>query len=108
MGKIKEESTTICRPWTHVALDFAGPFKVKGAVNQRARKKCWIAVYVCRSTKAVELLLICGYDTESFLLKHEEFVARHGKPKIVNSDNAKTFQSTSEWFETLQKEDEIF
>ena len=43
-------------------------------------------MYVCRSTKAVELLLTCGYDTESFLLKHEEFVARHAAPATIVSD----------------------
>ena len=45
-----------------------------------------IAIYVCRSTKAVELMAIAGYDTQSFLLKHEEFIARHGSPRSVVSD----------------------
>ena len=86
MGKVKEESLTVCRPWTYISLDFAGPVKVKGAVNARAKKKCWILVYCCRSTKAVELLATLGYDTGSFLLKHEEFVARHGAPSTIVSD----------------------
>ena len=86
MSIVKEESLSVCRPWTFISLDFSGPVKVKGVVNTRARLKCWIVVYVCRSTKAVELLAMCGYDTQSFLLKHEEFVARHGAPKSVVSD----------------------
>ena len=60
---IKEESLTVCRPWTFISLDFCGPIKVKGIVNTRARLKCWVIVYTCRSTKAVELLATCGYDT---------------------------------------------
>ena len=86
MARIKEESVTMCRPFTFVSLDFAGPVKVKGAVNSRAKIKCWIVVYCCRSTKAVDLLATCGYDTQSFLLKHEEFVARHAAPKTIVSD----------------------
>ena len=86
MAKIKEESLTMCRPFTYISLDFAGPVKVKGAVNSRAKLKCWITVYCCRSTKAVVLLATCGYDTQSFLLKHEEFVARHGAPATIVSD----------------------
>jgi hypothetical protein len=86
MAQIKDESVTICRPWTFVSLDFAGPVKVKGAVNARARMKCWIIVYVCRSTKAVELLATCGYSTADFLLRHEEFVARHAAPATIVSD----------------------
>ena len=82
MSKLKEESLTMSKPFTYISLDFAGPVKVKGAVNSRVRLKCWIVVYVycCRATKAVDLLATCGYDTQSFLLKHEEFTARHGAP----------------------------
>ena len=86
MSRIKEESLTVCKPWTFISLDFSGPIKVKGAVNSRARMKCWVIVYICRSTKAVDLLATCGYDTQSFLLKHEEFVARHGAPNSIISD----------------------
>ena len=86
MAKVKEESLTICRPWTHVSIDFAGPLKIKGAVNARAKMKCWVVVYCCRSTKAVCLLATCGYDTQSFLLKHQEFVFRHGAPSSIVSD----------------------
>ena len=86
MGKVKEESSSISKPFTFVSLDFAGPCKVKGIVNPRTRLKCWIAVYCCRATKAVDLYAVCGYDTQSFLTKHEEFVARHGAPNSVVSD----------------------
>ena len=86
MARIKEESLTVCRPFTFISLDFAGPIKVKGTVNARAKKKCWIVVYCCRSTKAFELLAACRYDSESFLLRHEEFVARHAAPASIVSD----------------------
>ena len=86
MSHVKEENLTICRPWTHISLDFAGPFLVKGAVNARAMMKCWVVVYCCRSTKAVELLVTCGYDTQSFLLRHAEFVSRRGSPQTIVSD----------------------
>ena len=86
MALLKEESLTVCRPWTYVCLDFSGPIKVKGAVNARAKMKSWIIVYVCKSTKAVCLLATCGYSTEHFLLRHEEFVARHGAPAQIVSD----------------------
>ena len=86
MSMLKEESLTVCRPFTFISLDFAGPIVVKGAVNSRANMKCWMLVYCCRSTKAVEILPTCGYSTQSFLLRHEEFVARHGAPQSIVSD----------------------
>ena len=86
MALIKPERLVVCRPWTFVSLDFCGPFKIKGVVNARARKKCWVVVYVCCSTKAVCLLACCGYSTQAFLLRHEEFIARKGAPKLIISD----------------------
>ena len=68
------------------SLDFSGLVICKGVVNARARRKCWILVYVCRSTKAVCLLATAGYDTASFLLRHEEFVARKSAPREIVSD----------------------
>ena len=95
MARIKQESLTISRPFTYVSIDFAGPIQVKGTVNSRARKKCWILVYCCRATKAVEMLATSGYDTESFLLRHEEFVARRGAPLTIVSDRGTQLVSAS-------------
>ena len=70
MSEIKEEQLTVAPPWTHCALDFAGPTTVKGQVNKRAKLKVWIVVYSCRATKAVCLLATPGYSTADFLNKH--------------------------------------
>ena len=86
MARLREESLSICPPWTFISLDYAGPFVIRGEVNRRSRSKCWIIVYVCRSTKAVCLLPTASYDTEAFLVRHEEFVARKGLPKSIVSD----------------------
>ena len=91
IAKIKPQNLEVCRPWTYISLDFAGPVICKGVVNARARRKCWILVYVCRSTKAVCLLATAGYDTASFLLRHEEFVARKSAPREIVSDQGSQF-----------------
>ena len=86
MSEIKDEQLTISPPWTHIALDFAGPVYVKGEVNKRTKMKCWILVYSCRGTKAVCLLATPGYATSDFLSKHAEFVYRKGRPSSIVSD----------------------
>ena len=86
MATLRPESSTICPPWTHIALDYAGPVLLKGEVNVRSRGKGWILVYICRSTKAVCLLPTAGYDTASFLVRHKEFIARKGRPRSIVSD----------------------
>ena len=86
MSDIKEEQLTVAPPWSHIALDFAGPVIVKGQVNKRAKLKVWILVYSCRATRAVCLLATPGYSTSDFLCKHDEFVFRKGRPSSVVSD----------------------
>ena len=86
MALFRKESLEVCPPWTNIALDFAGPVVVKGDVNLRSRRKCWILVYICRNTKAICLLPTSGYSTADFLCKHEEFVARKNRPKTIVSD----------------------
>ena len=96
MAKIKPENVQMCKPWTFVSLDFSGPVICKGVVNGRARRKCWILVYVCRNTKAVCLLATAGYDTAHFLLRHEEFVARKAAPKEIISDQGSQLIAASD------------
>merc|ERR1712101_82571 len=79
MSLIKDEQLTVAPPWTHIALDFAGPVKVKGEVNKRAMLKVWILIYSCRATKAVCLLATPGYSTADFL-------CRKGRPSSIVSD----------------------
>ena len=86
MALLREESLQCCPPWTNIALDFAGPVIIKGEVNTRSRGKSWILVYVCKNTKAVCLLATSGYSTADFLSKHEEFIARKGRPRSIVSD----------------------
>ena len=86
MAELKEESSTICPPWTFICLDYAGPASIKGEVNTRSRGKAWVLVYTCRSTKAVCLLATAGYSTSHFLSRHAEYVARKGKPRSIVTD----------------------
>ena len=86
MGKVREETVTMCPPWTYVSLDYAGPVVIRGEVNARSRGKSWILVFVCKSTKAVCLLPTAGYDTSSFLCKFEEFQARKGPQVKITTD----------------------
>ena len=86
MGQLPRTSTTPGPPFTAVALDYAGPFRVRGEVSKRVTMKTWVLLYGCLATKALVLLLTSGYDTDSFLLRHEEFVSRHGNPATIYSD----------------------
>ena len=82
MALYKEESMQVCRPWTNLCLDFAGPVKIKGDVNTRSRGKSWILVLVCRNTKAVCLLATSGYSTADFLVSGRSLFQGRGSPGL--------------------------
>ena len=86
MALIREEQLEPCPPFTHVCLDYLGPMLMYDEVKKRVSLKCWVLAYVCRNTRAVCLLAVPGYDTDKFLLRHNEFVYRHGNPQTIVSD----------------------
>ena len=103
MADIKEEQLT-------VALDFCGPYTVKGEVNKKARLKIWVLLYYCRATRAACLLACPGYSTSDFLLKHSEFVYRKGQPLSIVSDQGsqlvaanKVVAGQLDWKEVVEK-----
>ena len=86
MALIRDEQLQPCPPFTHVALDYMGPLMMHDEIKKRVTMKVWVLVYVCRSTRAVCLLAVPGYNTDKFLLRHREFVFRFGNPQTIVSD----------------------
>ena len=86
MALIRDEQLQPCPPFTHVSLDYMGPRIVQDEVKKRTDMKVWVLVYCCRSTRAVCLLAVSGYSTDTFLVRHMEFVSRHGPPQTIVSD----------------------
>eukprot|EP00795_Rhopilema_esculentum_P012540 gene12540-3235_t len=75
--------------------------------NKKEVKKAYIVLFTCSSTRAVHLTLCKDITTEEFKRTLKWFVVRRGKPHLMVSDNAKTFQATKKWWESLQNNEEI-
>ena len=75
-----------CPPFTHVALDFAGPFSVKAMGNSRATLKIWGLVLVCQNTRAVKMMATAGYSTDDFITTYRRFTSNFGNPALVITD----------------------
>ena len=71
-----------------VGMDFFGPYYVKPGKDNKA----YGLIMTCAVTRAVHLELLRSMETDEFLMAFERFVARRGTPKIIYSDNAKTFK----------------
>ena len=92
MAPLPELLTVPCPPFTNIGIDFAGFFMVTtGLRNTRlhpgvASKKVWALLIGCLNTKAISILVVPGYDTDSLVLALHSHVAERGAPVWVHSD----------------------
>lgn len=63
-------------------------------VNKRTVAKAYIALFTCAATRAVHLKLCKDLTAKEFQGALKEFVARRGTPRLMVSDNGKTFSAT--------------
>ena len=104
--------TEFTPPFTVVGVDFAGPLHYKLETYEDVADcpyngKCHIALFTCATTRAVYLKLCRTAAQDEFQRILKEFVARRGCPKMMVSDNAKTFEATSEWLKTLMTDQDL-
>lgn len=96
MGNLPASRVTPSPPFLTTGVDYAGPFTLR---NWRGRgyktSKCYIALFVCFSTKAIHIELVTGLDTQTFLAAFRRFVSRRGKPSQMVSDNGTTFHGAN-------------
>ena len=78
------------QPFDVTGLDFAGPFYLKGA-----KEKAWMCIFTCASTRAIHLELVQTMSTPCFIMALDRFIARRGSPRLIYSDNAKTFKAAA-------------
>lgn len=93
MGLLPDSRFEISPVFTHASIDYAGPILTK--FGARAKQKSWIAIFVCMSTKAVQLELVQQLSTESFLMALNRLIAKRGKPACFWSDNGTCFAKTA-------------
>ena len=92
-------------PFACTGVDFAGPIAYR--VNKREVGKAYIALFTCATTRAVHLKVCKDLTGEEFQRALKEFVARRGTPKLMVSDNGKTFTATRKWLSRLKKNEEL-
>ncbi|XP_066599853.1 uncharacterized protein [Prorops nasuta] len=93
MGSLPAARVSRSFTFEHTGVDYAGPFSVKLHHGRNAKAiKCYVAVFVCLSTRAVHLELVSRLDTEAFLAALSRFISRRGKPAVMYSDNGLNFQ----------------
>jgi len=72
-------------------VDYCGPFYQKAEARNKARHKCYIAVFVCLSTKVDHLEVVQDLTTDSFIAALRRFVSLRGSSRTIWSDKATNF-----------------
>ena len=75
-------------PFTHVGVDYFGPFFVKQGRSQVKRYGC---LFTCLTMRAVHIEVAHTLEADSFICAYQRFVSRRGKPKEIFSDNGTNF-----------------
>lgn len=96
MGSLPVDRFDANFPFENVGVDYAGPFII---CDRRSRPfkevKCYVALFVCLLTKAIQIELVSDLSTDKFILALHRFVARRGKPRLICSDNGTNFVGAS-------------
>ena len=102
LPKFREEFSN---PFAATGVDFAGLFHFK--MRKTKMEKAYTALFTCAATRAVHLKLCENLKANFFKRSLEEFEARQGVPKLIISDNAKTFKATAGWLKKLSLDEDI-
>ena len=99
--------------WDQIGIDYFGPIYIRNPDNTLS--KYYVLLLTDINVRCIHLELLCDLGTRSFLLAFIRFTELYRIPRIIYSDNAKTFISggkilsnslnSSEFKEHLQNND---
>ncbi|XP_064622515.1 uncharacterized protein LOC135484767 [Lineus longissimus] len=102
MGSLPTVRTTPAKPFTNTGNDYAGPLLIKHKARSPG-EKCYVALFICFTVKAIHLELVSSASTEAFLAALRRFMARRGKPRNMFSDNGSNFLGAQKELKRLLK-----
>ena len=88
--------------FTSTGIDFAGPsFVRRGAKEKDDILRVNIALFTCGSSRAVHLDVVPDLSAETLIRSFKRFICRRGVPRLVVSDNAKTFKTAARFLSSI-------
>ena len=90
-------------PWHAIALDFCGPYAIRGEVNKRARGKCYLVLFNCLITRCVHVDVAADYSRDELQKTLRRFFALRGNPAIIFADNGSQIRAASNELKSIIK-----
>ncbi|VDK76027.1 unnamed protein product, partial [Cylicostephanus goldi] len=90
------------RPFAHVGIDLAGPFRIIDSEKQHCKR--WILLATCMTTRAVHLEVVNNLSAVETLHSLRRLIARRGRPEEIISDNATNFKLSKD---IIQNEENV-
>lgn len=88
MGQLPSYRVKISRPFSYVGVDYAGYFDCKCVAHRTTRYyKVYAAVFVCLTTRAVQIELVADLTTDGLIEAIQRLISRRGSPVHMFSDN---------------------
>jgi len=102
-GPLPVDRTTQELPFKIIGTVFAGPFTCK--TKSKKEVKVYLLLFTCSLTRAVHLEILSNQTTQQFIKALKKLIARRKKPKVIYSDNAKTFISAANWIKKVNNDE---
>ena len=104
-GPLSKDRTEKCFWFEVIGTDYAGPIFYK--TKKKSEHKAYILLFFCSVTRAMHTELVSNLTTTEFITGFKKMILRRIKPKIVYSDNAKTFKAGAKWLANINKDQEL-
>ena len=93
------DRVNIVHPFHTIGIDYTGHFFVYDDNDLETKK--YILIFTCMNTRAIHLEVLPNMTVSEFVMAFIRFSNRYGIPKVVYSDNAKTFLSAPKVLENF-------
>ena len=104
-GLILPDRTKQDVPFSVIGTYYAGPF-ICGTEGE-SDIRVYFLLFTCSLTRAVNLEILPNQTAQEFIQVLKQLVAWRGRPKIIYSNNAKTFEKASKGIKKVHKDERM-
>ncbi len=104
-GQLQEDRTTGETAFEIVGTDFAGPIRYRRAATREG--KAYLVIFSCSLSRAVHLEIVPNLETAIFIPCLKRLIARKGRPRVIYSDNGRTFVKAAKWLAQAVKDERL-